>query len=152
MPAREKTATGSDAAAVLMPAGIKKRSVPIWLARDGRWIREAALSSAQKAWVEAQGVKGTGRKHLLLPGPEGEIPDTLPLLWIEILSKDDRMMDVWEKTRNAIACGAPYVWVIDPDSLESELWTSSGKVAVADRTLRLPDSPILIPLGDVLDE
>jgi leucyl aminopeptidase len=73
MPAREKTATGSDAAAVLVPASVKKRPVPIWLARDGRWMREAALSSAQKTWVEAQGFKGTGRKHLLLPGPEGEL-------------------------------------------------------------------------------
>ena len=73
MPAKEKTTTGSDAAAVLAPATAKKKSIPIWLARDARWVREAALSDAQKAWAEAQGFKGTGRRHLLLPGPEGEL-------------------------------------------------------------------------------
>ncbi len=36
-------------------------------------LREAQLSAAQKAWVEAQGFKGAPRKHLLLPGPEGAL-------------------------------------------------------------------------------
>jgi len=88
----------------------------------------------------------------LLPEPEGEIPDRLPFLWIEILSPDDRMADVWEKARNAIACGARYVWIIDPETLESELRTAEGIVNVADQTLRLPDSEIVIPLADVLAE
>ncbi|MBZ5617307.1 MAG: Uma2 family endonuclease [Acidobacteriia bacterium] len=87
-----------------------------------------------------------------LPEPEGEVPEKPPFLWIEILSPDDRMTEVWEKARNAIACGTPYVWIIDPYTLESELWTASGKMQVADRTLRLPDSPIVIPLADVLEE
>jgi leucyl aminopeptidase len=73
MPAREKAASGSDAATALVPAGVKKRSIPIWLARDARWLREAALSDAQKAWVDAQAFKGGGRKHLLLPGSDGEL-------------------------------------------------------------------------------
>lgn len=71
MPAREKTTTASDAAAVLAPAGTQTQSVPIWFARDARWARNAPLSDMQKAWIEAQGFKGTGRKHLLLPGAEG---------------------------------------------------------------------------------
>jgi leucyl aminopeptidase len=73
MPAREKAGTGLDAAAVLAPAGTKKKSVPIWLARDAHWMRRAELGGTQKAWIEAQGFKPTGRKHLLLPGPEGEL-------------------------------------------------------------------------------
>jgi Uma2 family endonuclease len=87
-----------------------------------------------------------------LPEPEGAVPDKLPLLWIEILSPDDRMTEVWDKGRNAIACGTPYVWIIDPNTLESELWTSAGKTQVGDGTLRLPDSPIVIPLADALAE
>ena len=38
------------------------KSVPIWLARDAGWAREAPLSDMQKAWVEAQGFKGTGKQ------------------------------------------------------------------------------------------
>ena len=87
-----------------------------------------------------------------LPRPEEEVPTRLPLLWIEILSDDDRMVKVWEKAKELIACGVPYVWIIDPHTLESELWTASGKTQVADQTLRLPDSPIIVPLRDVLDE
>jgi leucyl aminopeptidase len=65
--------TGSDAAAVLVPAGSGKASIPIWFARDAAWVRGAPLSDAQRAWVEAQGFKGAGRRHVLLPGPEGEV-------------------------------------------------------------------------------
>ena len=71
MQQNKTTTTASDAAAVLAPAGTQKQSVPIWFARDARWARNAPLSDMQKAWIEAQGFKGTGRKHLLLPGAEG---------------------------------------------------------------------------------
>jgi leucyl aminopeptidase len=71
MAAREKTKQAAGAATVLLAADAKKKSLPIWLARNAGWVREAQLSAAQKAWVEAQGFKGGPRKHLLLPGPEG---------------------------------------------------------------------------------
>jgi leucyl aminopeptidase len=67
------THPASNPAAVLVPAAAEQRSVPIWLARDASWVREAPLSDAQKAWAAAQGFKGTGRKHLALPGPAGEL-------------------------------------------------------------------------------
>jgi leucyl aminopeptidase len=73
MPAPDKTMSASDPGAVLVPAGSDRKSVPIWLARDARWAREAPISDAQKAWIEAQGFKGTGRKHVALPGPGGEL-------------------------------------------------------------------------------
>jgi leucyl aminopeptidase len=73
MPPRDKTTTASDAAAVLVPAGTRKKSVPIWLTRYARWAREAPLSAMQRAWVEAQGFRPAARKHLLLPGAEGEL-------------------------------------------------------------------------------
>ena len=72
MAAREKTKAPGPAI-VLAGAEAKKKSLPVWLARDAGWVREAGISGAQKAWVEAQGFKGQARRHLLLPGPEGEI-------------------------------------------------------------------------------
>jgi Uma2 family endonuclease len=74
------------------------------------------------------------------------------LLWSEIVSPDDKLTDVWDKARNAIGCGTPYVWIIDSTTLESELWTARGSSQIADQTLRLPNSPILIPLADALEE
>ena len=73
MAAREKTKQAAGPAAVLLAADAKRKSIPVWLARNAGWLREAQLTSAQKAWVEAQGFKGGARKHLLLPGPEGTL-------------------------------------------------------------------------------
>lgn len=88
----------------------------------------------------------------LLPGPTRPVPNAPPFLWIEILSPDDRMADVWDKAKSAIACGTPYVWIIEPDTLESELWTPAGVTRITDQTLRLPDSDIVIPLAAALEE
>ena len=87
-----------------------------------------------------------------LPDFEGRYPERPPLLWIEILSHDDRMVDVWAKANELIEHGVPYVWIIDPNTLESELRTAAGVQVVADKTLRIPDSPIVIPLVDVMEE
>jgi len=73
MAAREKAKQGAAAAAVLLAPDAKKKSIPVWLARNARWVREAPLSEVQRAWVEAQGFKGTARKHVLLPGPDGAL-------------------------------------------------------------------------------
>ena len=73
MASREKTKQAAGPAAVLLPADGKKKSIPIWLARNAAWVREAPLAPAQKAWVEAWGFKGAPRKHLLLPGPDGSL-------------------------------------------------------------------------------
>lgn len=77
MPASEKkrppTGPASGPEAVLAGADNKKKSIPIWLARDAGWEREAGLSEAQKAWVVAHGFKGAARKHLLLPAADGTL-------------------------------------------------------------------------------
>ncbi len=88
----------------------------------------------------------------LLPKPEGTVPDRPPFLWIEIVSLDDRLSDAWDKARAALACGTPYVWIVDPRSFESQLWTAAGTTRITDGTLRLPDSPIVIPLAIAMEE
>jgi leucyl aminopeptidase len=57
----------------LASADSKAKSTPVWLTRDARWAEEARLTPMQKAWVEAQGFKGAGRRHLLLPGADGTL-------------------------------------------------------------------------------
>jgi leucyl aminopeptidase len=74
MPAREKTIAS---AAVLVPADSKRKSIPVWLVRGGDWARQAPLTEAQRAWAEAQGFKGGGRKPLLLPGADGALAGVL---------------------------------------------------------------------------
>lgn len=72
-----------------------------------------------------------------------------PLIWIEILSPDDRPLQVNRKVRAVLEFGAAYVWVIDPETLDSELHTREGSAALADRTLRIPNTDIVVPLDEV---
>jgi len=88
----------------------------------------------------------------VLPAPEERFPSQMPILWIEILSQDDKIVDVWSKAGELIEIGVPYVWIINPNTLESELRTSSGINGVPDKTLRLANSPIVVPLLDVMTE
>ncbi len=73
MAAKDKTKQVQGPATVLLAADARKKSIPVWLARNGGWASKAQLSEAQRAWVEAQGFKGAAKKHLLLPGPDGSL-------------------------------------------------------------------------------
>ena len=86
------------------------------------------------------------------PVPDEEVPTRPPLLWIEILSPDDRMTDVWRKADELVANGVPYVWIIDPETLASELRTASGVQGIPDKTLRLEGLPIVVPLREAIAE
>jgi Uma2 family endonuclease len=87
------------------------------------------------------------------PAPTERFPSVPPLLWIEILSQDDVMLDVWNRAREVVGFGVPYVWIIDPATLASEVFTSRGGPSeVPDKTLRIPDSSIVVPLADVIEE
>ena len=48
--------------------------------------------------------------------PKTGVPDSPPLVAIEILSPDDRMTAVREKLGEYKAWGAPHVWLVDPHS------------------------------------
>jgi Uma2 family endonuclease len=85
------------------------------------------------------------------PEPPDQVFQTPPLIVTEILSPEDRMLRVTEKVRQWRAFGVPYVWVIDPTTLESELHDERGSSKLADGILRIPGTPIEVPLH-LLDE
>jgi Uma2 family endonuclease len=74
-----------------------------------------------------------------------------PLLWIEILSPEDQSERVAQKVREVLAFGVPYVWVIEPETLESDLHTASGSHKLEDGILRIEGTDIEVPL-QTLDE
>jgi Uma2 family endonuclease len=77
---------------------------------------------------------------------EGDVLTLPPLIWIEILSPEDRPLRINRKVRDVLEFGVPYVWVIDPETLESELHTQSGSETLIDGVLRIPEPPIEVPL------
>jgi Uma2 family endonuclease len=80
------------------------------------------------------------------PDPTENVPTTPPLIWIEILSPDDRPIRVSRKVRELLEFGVPYIWVIDLETLESELHTQQGSTILEDGILRIPNSDIEVPL------
>jgi Uma2 family endonuclease len=86
------------------------------------------------------------------PKPLEQVLAFPPLLWIEILSPEDRPIRVNKKVREALEFGTPYVWVIDPESLESELHTAEGHRTLEDGVLRIPGSGIEVPLSKLYED
>jgi Uma2 family endonuclease len=93
-----------------------------------------------------------GSLYLSGGGAPDQVFQSPPLIWIEILSPEDRPLRVSRKVKNILEFGAPYVWVIDPETLESELHSAGGSVPLDDGILRIPGTPIEVPLHQVFED
>ncbi len=85
-----------------------------------------------------------------IPIPDEEVFTTPPYLCIEILSPDDTLSDIQERTDEYLAFGVPNVWVVDPWKHRGWLVTPGGWDPVADGIMRTPDGRVAMPLVDVL--
>ena len=85
---------------------------------------------------------------VLGPRPETPIFEQPPLVSIEILSPEDRPLRV----NQTIAEWLEFCLGGDPETLESALHTSQGRVPISDATLRIPGTPIEIPLGQLEED
>jgi len=83
------------------------------------------------------------------PEPEDQIFRQAPLVWIEVLSKDDTLERLQEKIDDFLNFGVCYVWVINPRSRRAWVHTSDGSREVKDGTLRTENPNIEVVLGDV---
>lgn len=80
------------------------------------------------------------------PVPDEKIFTAPPLIWIEILSPEDRPIRVNQKIRQLQEFGVPNIWVIDPETMESEVHTPEDTRKVEDGILRVPGTLIEVPL------
>jgi hypothetical protein len=71
-----------------------------------------------------------------------------PLVWVEILSSQDRPLRVNEKIREALAFGAQSVWVIDPETRQAQMHSGRRQHPARDGVLVLSGSEIRVPLGE----
>jgi len=128
--------------------------------RDHSWL-QAALAAyffrRRKVWnIEVF----TEQRHLTRPDrymipdvcvirsprPAEKVFDKPPLVWIEILSPEDRPIRVNEKIRELLEFGAGSIWIIDPETLEAEIHTLTRRIRVEDGILRVEGTPIEVPL------
>jgi Uma2 family endonuclease len=86
------------------------------------------------------------------PQPSGRFLQTPPLVWIEILDPEDRPLRVNRRVQAVLESGARYVWVIDPETLESELHTAEKRTPLKDGVLRIPRTEIVVPLAEIFED
>jgi Uma2 family endonuclease len=55
-----------------------------------------------------------------------EVPDNPPLVAVEILSKDDRYLDLVQELEEYREWGVPNIWVIDPSTQRFSMYTELG--------------------------
>jgi Uma2 family endonuclease len=63
------------------------------------------------------------------------VPETPPLVVVEILSKDDRYFDLIQKLEEYRVWGVPNIWVVDPLSKRFLTYTESGLQSVSSLSL-----------------
>ena len=143
----------------------------VLIERNGGTIQHGKLQAAltayffrrRKSWnlfvVTEVRTRARTRKYMipdlcLVQGPEptGRVLQSPPLLWIEILSREDRPLRVNRKVQAVLESGVPYVWVIDPETLESDLYTAGKHTPLEDGGLRIPGTPIEVPLHGIFED
>lgn len=72
-----------------------------------------------------------------------------PLVCIEVLSGDDRLKEFQDKVNEYTALGVPAIWLFDPASRLAYVCTHEGILAPQDGILRVPGTPIQVPLKEL---
>jgi Uma2 family endonuclease len=81
--------------------------------------------------------------------PVGRIITTPPEVIVEVLSPEDRAVDVQEKIDDYLDFGAQAVWLIDPERQRAWIHTKEGAHEALDRILRNPAGDLEVPLSAV---
>jgi Uma2 family endonuclease len=81
--------------------------------------------------------------------PSGRIITAPPEIAVEVLSPDDRAIDLQEKIDDYLAFGIPVVWLIDPERQRAWIHTREGSHEPSDRILRNPADDLQVPLTAV---
>lgn len=90
---------------------------------------------------------------LLKRDDNDEVTQHPPLLWIEILSPEDRWKRTQTRLNDALGFGVRTIWIIDPYDREAWIATPEhGTVAVEDGKLRSVEPMLEVELSEILPE
>ena len=81
--------------------------------------------------------------------PEGKIIATPPAVVVEVLSPDDRAIDIEAKIADFLDFGAECVWVLNPETRRAFIHTNEGSHEVKDGVLRNPAGDLTVPLAAI---
>jgi Uma2 family endonuclease len=80
--------------------------------------------------------------------PQGRVPDTPPLVAVEVLSLDDKMTKVREKLAEYSAWGVTHVWLVDPHSKRMYTWNAK---LIEVSTLRISELGFELTPADIFE-
>jgi hypothetical protein len=84
--------------------------------------------------------------------PRESVILTPPLLCIEILSPTDRLSRARIVLRDYHLMGVPHIWLIDPIQRKAWAYNATGLHEVPATRLQVPNSPIHVPIAELLDK
>ena len=85
------------------------------------------------------------------PGPIGtRIPTVPPLLVVEVLSAEDRLVRLQPKIRDYLTYGVEWLWIIDPDERRALTYAPSDPGGTLVTELRTTNPDIVVSLPDLL--
>jgi Uma2 family endonuclease len=81
--------------------------------------------------------------------PFEKIPATPALMVAEIVSQDEKRLDLIEKLRDYAAWGVPNIWIVDPWSRRLAVWRNDTEVPV--EALSLPEYGFEVRLEQLIE-
>src|SRR3984893_9516660 len=108
------------------------------------------LACAELRMKIASGVYRIPDVAVFAEAPQQPVPDTPPLVAIEILSKDDRHIDLMQKLEEYRVWGIANIWVVDPTSKCFSAYTHLGLQNVS--SFSLPDYPFQLTPSDLFSD
>ena len=125
--------------------------VVLWLSAN---VNKAAYRARPEQRVRISPTEVRIPDICLVPsGEKDEVIQHPPLLWVEILSPDDRWTRIERKLQDLRAFGVPTIWIIDPYSREA--WFASADTPatpVSNGVLRCESLGLELNFIDVLPD
>jgi Uma2 family endonuclease len=81
--------------------------------------------------------------------PDGQIITEPPFLCIEILSPSDRLTEMQERIADYLSFGVSYVWLINPRTRQTYVYSSDGIREVRDGVLTTDNPDIRVVLDEL---
>ena len=83
--------------------------------------------------------------------PDEQILTKSPLLCVEILSPDDRILSVNTKIKEYLDLGVPVVWLIEPTERRIWIYRANGMEETTGESIKLDGTDIEVPFSEIFD-
>jgi Uma2 family endonuclease len=129
--------------------GVAQARITVWFGRRQKVLHVEPITEL-RVQVAPQKVRIPDVLVAEIPIPDEEVFTTPPYLCIEIMSPDDTMAGMQDRTDDYLQFGVPNVWAIDPWKHRGWRVTAEGWARATDGIMRSADGRVAMPLADVL--